>query len=47
MEDTASFILYSQYHGYWCPGDARSQGIKGSGIELVVPPLETDRLMVG
>ena len=29
-------ILSTQYHGYWWPGDARSQGISGNGIELVL-----------
>ena len=31
------FILHSQYHGCWCPGDARSQGISSHGIDLVLP----------
>ena len=28
-------ILHSQYHGYWFPGDVRSQGISSHDIELV------------
>ena len=28
-------ILYSQYHGCWCPGDARSQGINNHDIYYV------------
>ena len=31
------FILYSQYHGWWCPGDARSQGITSHDIDLLIP----------
>ena len=31
------FILHSQYHGCWCPGDARSQGISSQGIGVVIP----------
>ena len=30
-------ILHSQYHGCWCPGDARSQGINNHDIDLVKP----------
>ena len=30
-------ILYSQYHGCWCPGDVRSQGINSHDIDLVKP----------
>ena len=30
-------ILQSQYHGYWCPGDARSQGISNHRIYYVQP----------
>ena len=26
-----------QYHGYWCPGDVRSQGISSHDINLVKP----------
>ena len=35
MEDKDLLILQSQYHGCWCPGDTRSQGISSHGIELV------------
>ena len=28
-------ILQSQYHGCWCPGDARSQGISIDDIYYV------------
>ena len=27
------FKLNSHYHGRWCPGDARSQSIRGHGIQ--------------
>ena len=30
-------ILHNQYHGCWCPGDARSQGISNPDIDLVKP----------
>ena len=30
-------ILHNQYHGCWCPGDARSQGISNYDIDLVKP----------
>ena len=30
-----TYLFYSQYHGCWCPGDARSQGISNHGIGLV------------
>ena len=36
LEDTDPFILHIQYHGCWCPGDARSQGINSHGIDLVI-----------
>ena len=26
---------YSQYHGCWCPGDVRSQGISSHDTDLV------------
>ena len=29
--------LHNQYHGCWCPGDARSQGISNHDIDLVKP----------
>ena len=31
------YILYSQYHGCWCPGYERSQGISSHDIDLVKP----------
>ena len=30
-------ILHKQYHGCWCPGDARSQGISNHDIDQVKP----------
>ena len=30
-------ILCGQYHGCWCPGDARSQAISNHNIDLVKP----------
>ena len=30
-------ILHNQYHGCWCPGDARSQGISNHDIDQVKP----------
>ena len=30
-------ILYNQYHGCWCPGDVRSQGISSHDIDLGKP----------
>ena len=30
-------ILHSQYHGCWCPGDVRRQGISSHDIDLVKP----------
>ena len=35
MEDKNSIILDNQYHGCWCPGDRRSQGISSNGINLI------------
>ena len=32
-------ILRCQYNGYWCPGEARSQGISSNGIQYVEPNL--------
>ena len=37
MEVKDLHIFYSQYHGSWCPGDARHQGINSHGIDLVSP----------
>ena len=36
IEDKGLFILYSQYHCCWCPGDVRSQGISSPDIDLVI-----------
>ena len=30
-------ILHNQYHGCWCLGDARGQGIINHDIDLVKP----------
>ena len=30
-------ILHSQYHGCWCPGDARSQDSSSCDIDLIKP----------
>ena len=35
LEDRDPFMLQSQYHGCWWPGDARSQDINNHGIDLV------------
>ena len=37
MEDNDLFTIQNQYHGCWCPGDTRSQGISSHGIDLVFP----------
>ena len=37
--DKNPFILYSQYHGYWWPGEARGQGINIYGNSLLLPEL--------
>ena len=29
--------LHSQYHGWWCPGDVRSQDISSHDIDIVKP----------
>ena len=34
-------ILDSQYHGCWCPGDARSQGINNNDIDYVEPEYDS------
>ena len=33
--DKDLLILHSQYHGFWWPGDSRSQGISSQGIDPV------------
>ena len=38
--------LHSQYHGWWCPGDARSQGISNHDINLVKPRLLGPRMLM-
>ena len=35
--DQDLYILHSQYHGCWCPGDVRSQGISSHDIDLFIP----------
>ena len=35
VEDKDLLILYTQYHGCWWPGDARSQAINNHGIDLI------------
>ena len=35
MEDQGFFILQSQYHGCWWPGDRRNQGISSHDVGLV------------
>ena len=37
MQDKDLPIIYSQFHGCWCPGDARSQGIRNYDIYCVEP----------
>ena len=36
-DDKDTFILQSQYHGYWWPGDARIWVISSLDLNLVVP----------
>ena len=36
-EKNDMFIVYSQYHGCWCLGDARNQGICSHRIDQVIP----------
>ena len=36
MEDKNLFILHSQCHGYWSPGNARIQAISSHDIDIVV-----------
>ena len=36
MEGKDLFILQNQYHGFWWPGDARSQVISSHGIDPVI-----------
>ena len=36
--------IHSQYHGYWCTGDIRSQGISRYGIDLVIPEYSSLRI---
>ena len=37
VENKDPFILYSQYHGCWWPGDLRRQGISCYGTDIVYP----------
>ena len=34
--DMDPFLLHGKYHGCWCPGDIRSQGISSHGIDAVL-----------
>ena len=46
-ENKDAWILYSQYHSCWWPGDSRSHGICSNGIDLVMckyPYLSTTRV---
>ena len=36
MEYTDPCILHIHYYGFWCPGDARSQGISSYDIDQVI-----------
>ena len=37
VEEKDLFILHSQYHSCWCPGDKSRQGISSYDIDLVIP----------
>ena len=37
MEDKDPFMLHSQDHGCWWPGDVMDQDISSQGIDLVTP----------
>ena len=37
MKDKDLFILHTQYHSCWWPGDARSPGISSHGTGLIIP----------
>ena len=37
MEDKNSHIPHIQYHGHWCPGSLRRQGIQNHDIYYVEP----------
>ena len=41
LEEKDPFILLIQWHGCWCPGDARSQGISSHDINLVLSEYST------
>ena len=36
-QDKNLIILHSQYHGCWCPGNARSQGLSNHDIYYTEP----------
>ena len=36
IRDRGPFILHSPYHGFWWPGDKRSQAIISPAIDLVI-----------
>ena len=44
MGDKDSFILFSQFHGCWLPGDARNQGIFKYGIVQVIIVVSQDKI---
>ena len=37
MEDKEPFIIHSENHGYWWPGDASNLVINSHGIDVVLP----------
>ena len=37
IQDKHLLILHGQYHGCWCPGNARSQGSSNHDIDYVEP----------
>ena len=39
VEILPSLILHTQYHGRWCPGDARSRGISHRDVDCAEPEL--------
>ena len=50
VENKEPFILHNHYHGCWCPGNARIQGISSQDTDLVCPEysvFNTKRIMLG
>ena len=39
VKDEDTFILQSQYHSCWWPGDPRSQVISSHAIDLIIPDI--------